>query len=92
MKEAYQGWHKSRKDYEAAEALLEKAREEEEWLRDAVEQLDLLDAKAGEDNALSEERALFTNLEKIAEALGIADDALRAEAGAEAAISRAICD
>ena len=90
LKEAYQGWHKSRKDYEAAEALLEKAREEEEWLRDAVEQLDLLDAKAGEDNALSEERALFTNLEKIAEALGIADDALRAEAGADAAISRAL--
>ena len=90
LKEAFTGWRQARKHLAEAEAALAAAREEEEWLRDAVEQLDLLAPQIGEDEALSNERSLFSNLEKIAEALHIADDALRAESGAEAAISRAL--
>ena len=90
LKEAYRGWQKAKSDFTKAETEMRKAREEEDWLRDAVEQLDLLAPQAGEDTALSEERTLFTNLEKIAEALTIADDALRAESGAEVAVSRAL--
>lgn len=90
LKDAYRGWQKAKTAFLEAEAEAQKAKDEEDWLRDAVEQLDLLAPQAGEDIALSEERALFTNLEKIAEALTIADDALRAEAGAEAAVSRAL--
>ena len=90
LKEAYRGWQKAKSDFNKAEAEMRKAREEEDWLRDAVEQLDLLAPQTGEDTALSEERTLFTNLEKIAEALTIADDALRAESGAEVAVSRAL--
>ena len=90
LKEAYQGWRQAGKALAKAEADLQKAKEEEDWLRDAVEQLDLLAPDKGEDESLSQERALFTNLEKIAEALGIADDALNAEAGAESALSRAL--
>ena len=90
LKEAYRGWQKAKSDFTKAEEEMRKAREEEDWLRDAVEQLDLLAPQAGEDTALSEERTLFTNLEKIAEALTIADDALRAESGAEVAVSRAL--
>ena len=90
LKDAYRGWQKAKTAFLEAEAEAQKAKDEEDWLRDAVEQLDLLAPQAGEDLALSEERALFTNLEKIAEALTIADDALRAEAGAEAAVSRAL--
>ena len=90
LKDAYRGWQKAKIAFLEAEAEAQKAKDEEDWLRDAVEQLDLLAPQAGEDLALSEERALFTNLEKIAEALTIADDALRAEAGAEAAVSRAL--
>lgn len=90
LKDAYRGWQKAKTAFLEAEAEAQKAKNEEDWLRDAVEQLDLLAPQAGEDIALSEERALFTNLEKIAEALTIADDALRAEAGAEAAVSRAL--
>ena len=90
LKDAYRGWQKAKIAFLEAEAEAQKAKDEEDWLRDAVEQLDLLAPQAGEDIALSEERALFTNLEKIAEALTIADDALRAEAGAEAAVSRAL--
>lgn len=90
LKDAYRGWQKAKTAFLEAEAEAQKAKDEEDWLRDAVEQLDLLAPQEGEDIALSEERALFTNLEKIAEALTIADDALRAEAGAEAAVSRAL--
>ena len=90
LKDAYRGWQKAKTAFLEAEAEAQKAKDEEDWLRDAVEQLDLLAPQAGEDIALSDERALFTNLEKIAEALTIADDALRAEAGAEAAVSRAL--
>ena len=90
LKEAYHGWRLAGKALAQAEADLQQAKEEEDWLRDAVEQLDLLAPTHGEDEALSQERALFTNLEKIAEALGIADDALNAEAGAETAIARAL--
>ena len=90
LKDAHRGWQKAKSDFATAEAEMRKAREEEDWLRDAVEQLDLLAPQAGEDTALSEERLLFTNLEKIAEALSIADDALRAESGAETAVSRAL--
>jgi len=90
LKDAYRGWQKAKTAFLEAEAEAQKAKDEEDWLRDAVEQLDLLAPQAGEDIALSEERALFTNLEKIAEALTIADDALRTEAGAEAAVSRAL--
>ena len=90
LKEAYHGWRLAEKALSHAQADLAKAKEEEEWLRDAVEQLDLLSPQKGEDYALSQERALYTNLEKIAEALAIADDALNAEAGAETALSRAL--
>ena len=90
LKDAYRGWQKAKTAFLEAEAEAQKAKDEEDWLRDAVEQLDLLAPQAGEDIALSEERALLTNLEKIAEALTIADDALRTEAGAEAAVSRAL--
>ena len=90
LKEAYHGWRLAGKALSQAEVDLQKAKEEEDWLRDSVEQLDLLAPAHGEDEALSQERALFTNLEKIAEALGIADDALNAEAGAETAIARAL--
>ena len=90
VKDAYQGWRQAAKAVREAETALAQAKEEEDWLRDAVNQLDLLSPEAGEESRLSEGRALFTNLEKIAEALGIADDALNAEAGADMALGRAL--
>ena len=90
LKDAYHGWRQAGKALAQAEADLQKAKEEEDWLRDAVEQLDLLQPETGEETGLSQERALFSNLEKIAQALGIADDALHSEAGAEVTITRAL--
>ena len=90
LKDAYRSWRQSQKLLAKAEEDLIKAKEEEEWLRDAVNQLDLLAPQIGEEEELANQRALFTNLERIAEALGVADDALNAEAGADMAISRAL--
>ena len=90
LAEAHHGWQLAQKALTQAQADLIQAKEEEDWLRDAVEQLDLLAPEAGEEEALANERALFTNLEKIAEALAIADDALNSDSGADSAISRAL--
>ena len=87
---AYQGWRKAKANLAKAEADLAKAKEEEDWLRDAVSQLDMLSPQGDEEDTLAKERSLFSNLEKIAEALAIADDAINAEAGADTALSRAL--
>ena len=44
-----------------------KARAEEEWLRDAVEQLDLLAPQPGEEEELSSERERLANVGRIGE-------------------------
>lgn len=48
---------------------LARAREEEDWLRDAVEQLDMLAAAAGEEDQLAAERQRHLHSSRIAEAL-----------------------
>ncbi len=48
---------------------LARAREEEEWLRDAVEQLDMLAPTAGEEDQLAAERQRHMHSSRIAEAL-----------------------
>ena len=50
-------------------ARLDKARTEEDWLRDAVEQLDMLDASVGEEEQLAAERQRHMHSSRIAEAL-----------------------
>lgn len=66
----------------------EKAREDEEWLRDAVEQLDRLDGQAGEENSLSQERARHAHGARISESLQQADMILNSDTGALAAIGQ----
>lgn len=50
-------------------ARLDKARAEEEWMRDAVEQLDMLAPSAGEEEQLASERKRHMHSSRIAEAL-----------------------
>ncbi len=60
-----------------------KAREEEEWLRDAVEQLDKLAAETDEEDRLAEERTRHAHAARIAEALQHAHAALANEDGGD---------
>ena len=73
-----------------AKRELEKARAEEEWLRDAVEQLDLLAPKPGEEEESSAERERLSNVGRIGESLAIADDAIFGDSGAQSIIGRAL--
>jgi DNA repair protein RecN (Recombination protein N) len=68
---------------------LDKARNEEEWLRDSVEQLDMLDASEGEEERLANERQRYLHSSRIAEALQQAHMILSNEEGTSHSIGRA---
>lgn len=73
----------------AAEAERARARSDEDWLRHAVEELDALEPRPGEQRDLAGDRALLMNAEKLAEAVSAALDALNEEGGADSRISTA---
>ena len=73
----------------AAEAELAELRQEEEFLRHAVEEFDRLDPQPGEDAALDAERRMMQGAERIAEDVARAYAALGHQ-GAEPQISDAI--
>ncbi|AXI55404.1 DNA repair protein RecN [Sulfitobacter sp. JL08] len=80
---------KARKAVELAEAALAAARDEEEYLRHAMAELDALDPQAGEDRALDAARRLMQGAEKIREDVQRAHDALGHD-GAEGAVGNAM--
>lgn len=68
---------------------LEKAREDEEYLRHVVQELDDLNPQPGEEDELSASRAEFMHAEKIAEALKDAVKALNDHGGVEGRVRNA---
>ena len=80
--EAYHHWHDCHKKLQAALDDLAQARADEDWLRDAVQQLDDLSPEADEENRLVEERHLLANVSKIAEVLNQVEQSISAEGGA----------
>ena len=86
----WDNWLQAQRNLAHAKRELEKARAEEEWLRDAVEQLDLLAPKPGEEEELSAERERLSNVGRIGESLAIADDAIFGDSGAQSIIGRAL--
>ena len=85
----WESWLQAQRNLAHAKRDLEKARAEEEWLRDAVEQLDLLAPMAGEEDALSAERERLANVGRIGESLAAADDAAFGDSGAQSMLGRA---
>jgi len=73
--------HATQKALKACQEAQAKAREEEEWLRDAVEQLDALAPQRDEENSLAEERTRHAHSARIADALQQALSALSDEEG-----------
>ncbi len=82
-------WLQAQRNLAQAKRDLEAARAEEEWLRDAVQQLDMLAPRAGEEDELSAERERLSNVGRIGEGLAVADDAIFGDSGAQAIIGRA---
>jgi DNA repair protein RecN (Recombination protein N) len=89
VKTCWQEMQVSQKALHACQEAQAKAREEEEWLRDAVEQLDKLAAETDEEDRLAEERTRHAHAARIAEALQHALAALANEEGVISAAGRA---
>jgi DNA repair protein RecN (Recombination protein N) len=86
------GWHSwqtAKQQLADAKQQLEKARADEEWLRDAVHQLDALAPQTGEETTLVNQREMLSNVGRIGEGLSIADDAVFSDSGAQSTLGRA---
>ena len=79
---AYRHWRKSEKNLIDAESMYLEAQKEESWLRDSLNELDLLSPVAGEEEALIAERNIHANANKIIQGLQSAHDILSHDDGA----------
>jgi DNA repair protein RecN (Recombination protein N) len=86
---AWANWRALACERDTAAASLAETRAEEDALRHALAELEALDPKAGEEQALADERALLVNRERLVEAADAALQELQGERGAERALSGA---
>ncbi len=87
---AYTTWQDAREAVLAAEEAAQSARENEEFLRHAVDELTSLDPQPGEEAVLAESRTLMQHAEQISTALTSASNALDGDQGAENQFSAAL--
>ena len=90
--ELWRDWRKAIEDRDRAAQDLDKARQEEAFLRHAVDELDALDPQPDEEDRLADQRALAMNAERLTEAMGTALTEIsggEGSAGAEAMIAGA---
>jgi DNA repair protein RecN (Recombination protein N) len=80
----------ARADRDAHEALLARAKAEQDYLRHVVAELDELAPEPGEETALAEARTLMMHSEKIAADLSEAQGALSSDSGLEARLNLAL--
>lgn len=90
VSDAYAHWQATRDAVTAAETAAQSARENEDFLRHAVDELTALDPQPGEDAALAENRKLMQHAEQISDAMAVASDVLGGDQGAESQISAAL--
>ena len=86
---AYMSWQEKKKAYQKAVADLQKAKEEEEYLRHNVHELETLSPKEGEEKELAERRTFLQNSEKLLEGIKGAFQALTQNGEVDAHLRRA---
>ncbi|MEC4595095.1 MULTISPECIES: DNA repair protein RecN [Nitrospirillum] len=86
----YRAWQAAEAARADADREAARAREEEEYVRHALSELDALDPKDNEEEALAEKRAVMMHREKLVEALTGAAGDISGERGAERAIANAL--
>jgi DNA repair protein RecN (Recombination protein N) len=86
VRDHWRAWRETQKELNAARARIDKAREEEEWLRHAVDELEKLGPEEGEEERLAEERQFLMHGEKLVAALNDAGNELSRGKGAESAL------
>ncbi len=86
---AWRSWTAIARERREAEAALAAARAEEEYLRHSLAEIDVLDPRSGEGDALTDDRALLMNRERLIEALEAALLDLGGERGGERSLHTA---
>ena len=86
---AHVAWRAAQAEQQEAEALREASRQEEEYLRHAVGELEALAPESGEEERRATERAMLLNGQKIAEALDSASAGIAGEGGVGARLRAA---
>lgn len=79
LHKVWQEWQQARSDLEDMQAKAQEARAEETYLREALEDLDALEPKPGEEETLAGLRERLMNREQVLEALNTAYHALSDE-------------
>jgi DNA repair protein RecN (Recombination protein N) len=87
---AFSALQTARSNMGEAAAAAERARQDEEFLRHASEELERLRAEPGEEKQLAETRQVMMNAEKIAESLKMAFSELEGEGSAESSLRKAL--
>lgn len=78
--QAYDAWRAAVEARDEAQAALEQAQRDEEYLRHVVSELEALAPQPGDEEALADERALLLNGQKLADALAAASAEVTGEA------------
>lgn len=86
---AYDNWRQAEHALNNARERQQKAREEEDYLRHALEELETLAPEPDEESRLNQRRTVLMNAEQVMDAINTALDALSGENGAEMAIAQA---
>ncbi|MBB6249822.1 DNA repair protein RecN [Nitrospirillum iridis] len=86
----YRAWQSAETARRDADREAARAREEEDYVRHALSELDVLDPKDDEEEALAERRAVMMHREKLVEALTGAAGEIAGERGAERALANAL--
>lgn len=87
--DAFGAWAEARLAHERARADVERAREQEDYLRHAVAELDGLEPRAGEAAELAELRSMLANAGQVIEGMGQALELVSGDGGAEAKVAAA---
>jgi len=87
---AYKTWRDINAALSAAAEAQRMARENEEFVRHAVDELRALAPQPGEESALAEQRKILQYQEQISAAMTEAQEALNADEGVEVMLSRAL--
>jgi DNA repair protein RecN (Recombination protein N) len=85
----WHSWRAAQRARAEAEASVAKARDDEEWLRHAVAELDRLHPEPGEETRLAERRSLLTHRAHVAEAMDAAWTDLNGHRGGARALNAA---
>src|SRR3954468_22771022 len=86
---AYRAWRQAQEALDNANAELERARADEDYLRHAAGELELADPKPDEETALSTERQQLMHREQLQEAIEAAQGELAGDRGADRALASA---